>query len=81
MSTAPEFLETDVCINCHEEIGATGIHILYADYMYADYMYANGRSRSIPINIYAWVHINTGVGKCVDRPGMYAAGNKKPSNV
>jgi deoxycytidylate deaminase len=72
MSTAREYIVLDECMNCQEEIGATGIKEVVS--------YLMSENKNIPINNnrYNWVHTGTGMSKCVDRPGMYAASGKMP---
>jgi len=73
MSTASKYIETDKCINCQEEVGATRVN------KWIQYEYFNERPREVPTYEYSWVHTATGISKCANSSGMYAAGNKRPN--
>lgn len=70
----PQYIVLDKCINCDEEIGATGTRTFHGQ------QYGN-KDKIVAYNIleYSWKHTSTNQGKCegTERE-LYAAGNKRP---
>lgn len=73
MWTAHRYIELDECINCYEEIGATGTHTFYNG------AYDGQRGIIVCKSLeYMWTHILTQQPKCNNDSGLYAASNKRP---
>lgn len=68
-----QYLTIDECINCQEEIGATGVSTAFLE----SYDHG-GQIAHDKLRVYSWTHTRTQQGKCDNNSGLYAAGKKMP---